>query len=98
MARNGGIRRLFGAAMALGMFATALVAQPPGDPIAEARARQKIADQKLTINVNEAIRDADTAAKTNPAKAAQILRAAQSAVTDAPGISGEARKNRKLSS
>ena len=92
MARTGGIRRLFGTAMALGMFATALAAQPPGDPIGEARARQKIADQRLEISVGEAIRDADRIAKSNPAKAAQILKAAQTNIDLAAGISGEARK------
>ena len=92
MARTGGIRRLMGTAMALGMFATALAAQPPGDPIGEARARQKIADQRLEISVGEAIRDADRIAKSNPAKAAQILKAAQTNIDLAAGISGEARK------
>lgn len=91
MATFGGMRHWIGVA-AVGLFASALVAQPPGDPLTEARARQKIADQKLTISVNESIADADLVARTNPAKAAQILRAAQSNVDLAVGISGDARK------
>ena len=92
MAIFGGLRKWFGVA-AVGVFATGLVAQPPaGDPIAAARAHERIADQKLGRDIANAIKDADAAAKNNPAKAAQILRAAQSNIDLATSISGEARK------
>jgi hypothetical protein len=86
-----GLRHWAGVA-AIGLFATGLVAQPPaGDPLAAARAQQKIADQKIGQSVADALRDADRLAKTNPAKAAQILKAAQSDIDLAVGISGDAR-------
>jgi hypothetical protein len=93
MAIFGGLHKLLGVA-AVGVFATGLVAQqPPGsDPIAAARAQQKINDQKLGVTVAEALKSAELAAKNNPAKAAQILKAAQTEIDLAVGISGEARK------
>ncbi|HJZ58251.1 MAG TPA: hypothetical protein VKE74_25135, partial [Gemmataceae bacterium] len=90
------------AVMALGLYAAAL-AQPPGtrpapqpapaDVLAEAKARQKIADQKAEAEVLAAIIDADKLARTNPTKAVQQLRAAQSNLDLSAAISPEARKS-----
>ena len=92
MAIIGGTRHWIGVA-AFGLFATALAAQPPGgDLLAEARAREKIANQKLEADIGNAIKEADRVAKNNPAKAAQILRAAQTNIDVTASISGEARK------
>lgn len=91
MARFGTSRWL--GAVAVGLCSTALIAQPPQkDPLAEARVRQKIADQKAEAEVLAAIQDADRTAKTNPAKAAQAIRAAQTNIDLAAAISGETRK------
>jgi hypothetical protein len=68
--------------------------RPALDPLAEARARQQIADQKAETDVLAAIADATRLAKTNPAKAAQILKSAQVNILDlSPVVSGETRKN-----
>jgi hypothetical protein len=96
MNRVGTARRLAIAVMGLGMFAAASAGQPPRrpalDPLAEARARQQIADQKAEAEVLTAIADAERIAKTNPAKALQSLKAAQSNIDLAVAISGDARK------
>ena len=84
-----------------GLFAvhTAASAQdfprrPPLDPLAEAKARQSIADQKAEAEVLAAIRDAERLVRTNPAKAVQTLKAAQVNIIDlSPALSGEARRN-----
>jgi hypothetical protein len=88
-------RRLGLVAVTLGMIGTLAAAQPPKalDPIAEAKARQQIADQKAESEVLAAVKDAERQAKTNPAKAVQTLKAAQSNVDLAVSLSGEARKN-----
>lgn len=87
--------RLAGAALtAFALLTTTLAAQPPKpDALEAARQQQKIADQKASAVVDEAILDADRAVKNkNAAKAAQILKTAQSNLDLAVGISGEARK------
>lgn len=67
--------------------------RPPLDPLAEAKARQQIADQKAAAEVQAAIADADRQAKTSTVKAVQALKAAQvNAVDLSPAISGDARK------
>lgn len=89
-------RRLAVVAVALGMIGTVSLAQPPRpplDPLAEARARQQIADQKAEAEVLAAIQDAERIARTNPAKAVQTLKAAQSNIDLAVSLSGEARKS-----
>jgi len=63
----------------------------PGDPLAEARARQAVADQKATIEVMGVIATAERQAKSNPVKAVQTLKAAQ-VIVDSPVLSTEARK------
>ena len=80
---------------ALGLFVTTLAAQPPRpDPLEAARLQQALADQKVSAVVNSAIEDADRALKNkNAAKAAQLLRTAQTNLDLAVGISGEARKS-----
>src|SRR5262245_24232975 len=82
MVRSHAARRLALAAVALGMIGTAALAQPPKalDPIAEAKARQQIADQKAQAEVETAIKDAERIAKTNPARAVQTLKAAQTSL------------------
>jgi hypothetical protein len=81
------------AALALVTAATAQAAQPPkSDPIDLARARQKVADQKAEAEVSDAIAAADRFAKSNPAKAAQLLKAAQSNIDLSAAVSGEARR------
>jgi hypothetical protein len=77
--------------VAAGLCGTAAVAQPP-DPISAAKARQQVADQKAEADVLAAVRDADRLARTNPARAAQILRAAQGGVDLSAAISGDTRK------
>ena len=98
MIRLGTVRQLVVATLAVGLvglIGTAALAQPrpPLDPLAEARARQKIADQKAEIDVGEAIALADKLARTNPAKAAQILRNAQTNIDTSAALSAEARKS-----
>jgi hypothetical protein len=86
-----GITRV-AAVAALGLFVTAAAAQPPADPIEAAKARQRILDQKVEAEVVKALQDAERQAKTNPAKAAQTLRAAQNNIDLAVGLSGDTRK------
>jgi hypothetical protein len=98
MTRSGTARRLTAAVLALGLFGTLSAAQPPRagrplDPIAEAQARQKIADQRAESDVLDAIAAADRLARTNPAKAAQALKAAQTNIDLAVALSGDTRKN-----
>lgn len=89
-----GITRWAAAAVAAaGLFATAVSGQPPRpDPIADARARQKVADQKAEAEVLAAIADAERVARTNPAKALQLLKGAQGNIDLAAAISPEARQ------
>jgi hypothetical protein len=81
-------------AMAVAFSGTIVIAQPPaGDPFAEARARQRIADQKAETEVLAVVADADRVAKSNPARAVQQLRAAQSNLDLSAAVSPEARKS-----
>jgi hypothetical protein len=81
------------AALALLTAAAANAGQPPKvDPVDVARARQKVADQKAEADVAEALAAADRLAKSNPAKAAQLLKAAQSNIDLSAAVSGEARR------
>ena len=82
------------AVAAFGLFATAVVGQPPRpDPIDAAKAQQKINDQKAESNVLLAIQDAEREVKrNNPARAAQFLKSAQLDIDRAVAISGDARK------
>ncbi|MCS7272252.1 MAG: hypothetical protein NZ703_14310, partial [Gemmataceae bacterium] len=70
--------------------------QPPGvgpvDPLKEALNLQKIADQKARLAVEEAINLAQRYARNNPAKAIQILQAAQSDLEASPAISPATRR------
>lgn len=89
-------RMLATVAVALGMIGTVALAQPPRpplDPLAEAKARQQIADQKATIAVETAMKDAESLARKNPAKAVQALKAAQTNIDLAVSVSGDTRKN-----
>ncbi|MCE9563226.1 MAG: STN domain-containing protein [Planctomycetes bacterium] len=96
MNRSGtAIRHLAAALLGLGAFAAATTAaqpprRPPLDPLGEAVARQKIADQKAETDVIAAIQDASSTAKTNPVKAVQQLKRAQ-VLVDSPVLSAEAR-------
>jgi len=86
-------RGLATALVAVGLFVTVLAAQPPRDPIEAAKLQQKIADQKVTASVEEAVSAADRAIKNNnPGKAAVLLKSALRDVDLAVGISGETRK------
>ena len=86
------MRRSWAAALLFAGLAGPLLAQPPADTLEAARARQKIADGKAEAVVREAVRDAERLARTNPAKAAQLLRAAQSDLDLSAAIGGETRK------
>ena len=77
---------------AFALFVTTLAAQP--NLPEQAKAQQKIADQKATAVVEEAILAADRAMKNNnPAKAGQLLKAALADIDRAVAISGDARKS-----
>ena len=78
----------------LGLFGTGLLAQPPrpNDLIDQAKGRQQIIDQKAEADVLKALQEADRLAKSNPARAAQALRAAQGNIDLAVEISGDTRK------
>jgi hypothetical protein len=91
------VRRLCAAVLLVGAYSAAtaqdLPRRPPLDPLAEARARQQVADQRAEADVLAAVRDADRQAKTNPAKAAQALKSAQVNIVDlSPALSAEARR------
>src|SRR5262245_10618170 len=83
--------------IAVSLVATAFAAQPPKpgtappDPLDVAKARQKIADQKAESEVLEVIQNADRLAKTNPVKAAQLVKTARGNMALAVGVSEEAR-------
>jgi hypothetical protein len=99
MNRSGTMRCLAAALLGLGLFAAVTDAQsprpaaPPADPLDQAAARQKIADQKAETEVLAAIADAERQAKTNPARAVQTLKAAQTNIDLAVSLSGTARKS-----
>ncbi|HSQ56099.1 MAG TPA: hypothetical protein VLM40_10155, partial [Gemmata sp.] len=95
MNRFGTVRHLIFAMLSVGAIATAASAQLPDrrgeNPLNEAVARQKIADQKAEKEVQAAIADAERLLKTNPPKAVQALRTAQ-VLADSPSLSTETRK------
>lgn len=94
MARVATYRWAGAALTALGLFATAALAQPPrpADPLQSAKAQQRIAEQKAESDVLQIIENADRLAKGNyKEKAAQQLRAAKQSVQFALGISEAAR-------
>ncbi len=80
------------AAVLAASLAGLALAQPPGDPLADARTRQLLADQKAASEVQTALLDADRLARTNPQKAAQQLKAVQSNIDLSAAISGEQRQ------
>lgn len=95
MTRSGTASRLSAVVLALGLFGTLSLAQPPRpplDPLAEAAARQKIADQKAETDVRAAIADAERQAKTSQVKAIRILKAAQSNIDVSAALSTDARQ------
>ena len=82
-------------ALAFGSYALTSLGQPPRpalDPIGEAEARRKIADQKAEADVRDAIKSAESLAKTNPNKAVQTLKTAQTNIDVATAISTDMRK------
>lgn len=79
---------LVGAVGAVG----AVAADTPREAVEAAAAAQKLADGKAEAQVQAAIRDADRLAKTNKAKAAQVLRAAQTDIDLSAAVSTDARK------
>ncbi|HYH68160.1 MAG TPA: STN domain-containing protein [Urbifossiella sp.] len=80
------------AAVLAASLAGLATAQPPADPLADARTRQLIQDQKAESEVKNALIEADRQARTNPKKAAQQLMAVQSSLDLSAAISGEARQ------
>jgi hypothetical protein len=92
-------RSLTAVALMVGLLGTVALAQPPQsarpplDPLAEAKARQQIADQKATFEVEAALKEAERLARSNAARAIQTLRSAQTNIDLAVSISGETRKN-----
>lgn len=76
----------------IGPLAAAQPQRPPADPLAEARARQAVADQKATIEVQGVIATAERQARTNPVRAVQTLKAAQ-VIVDSPVLSTETRQS-----
>jgi hypothetical protein len=96
MSRSGAAHRLAATTLAIGLFGTLSLAQPPRpalDPLSEAQARQRIADQKAEADVRDAILDAERQAKKNPTKALQSLKDAQKSIDLSVALSSEARKN-----
>ncbi len=95
MSRSNVAHRFAAVLMGLGLFGTLSLAQPPRqslDPIGEARAREKITDQKAESDVKTAIQDAERQAKSNKAKAVQTLKTAQSGIDVSASLSSETRK------
>lgn len=96
MSRSGLAPRLAAGLLALGLFGAMSLAQPPRpalDPLSEAQARMRIADQKAEVEVKAAMQDADRLARISPAKAVQSLKTMQTNLDVSAAISGEARKN-----
>lgn len=96
MTRMRTVRRLVAAIFVLGVYGTLAAAQPqrpPIDPLAEARARQTIADQKAEREVLEAMQLAERTAKSNPVKAIQALKTAQINVDLSAALSTDARRS-----
>ncbi len=96
MSRSRTARR-FALAACLGL-ATPVSAQPrptagqPADLIAAAKLRQAVADQKAEAEVLDAVRTADRLARTNPAKAALQLKAAQNNLDLSAAVGSDARR------
>lgn len=92
------VRFLAAALLGTGLCAAGAAGQtgqnprPPLDPLAEAKARQQIIDQKVEAEVGNAIADAEKQAKTNPTKAVQLLKAAQSNVDQTLFLGADVRK------
>lgn len=82
---------------AFGLFATTVAGQPPRpaaplDPLATAKAQQKVAEQKAEADILQTIDNANKLAQSNrTAKAAQHLKAAKQNIQFAVGISDAAR-------
>lgn len=64
----------------------------PEDPLQEALARQRVADQKAQAVVQEAISLARRYARSNPIRAAQILRSAQADIEASAALSSNTRR------
>ena len=79
---------------AAGLTGTTVLAQPPAADPDAARQRQVIADGKAEAMAREAVREAERLAKTNKARAAQVLRAAQAEV-ESVVVGAETRKSLK---
>lgn len=92
MSTFGIARRAAVAFAALGVFGVVGLAQQQRDPIDAAKAAQRVADQKAEADVAVALRGAESAARTNPAKAVQSLKTAQANIDLAAGLSAEARR------
>lgn len=97
MTRHGpAARRTAAALLALAVYSATVAAQqparPPLDPLAEATARQKIADQKAEREVIDAIADADRQARINPVKAVQLLKTARVNIENTITLSADAKK------
>lgn len=88
MTGNG--RRAATALVALGLFGTLALAQSSPN-LADAAARQRVADDRAAVAAAEAIKNADRLAKTNPTKALLELKNAQADIGLAVGISKAAR-------
>lgn len=96
-------RLMFTGVLGFALCGTAVLGQPPRpapptapadfprDPIDVAKARQRIADQRAQSTVLAAIREAERLARSNPARASQVLRAAQTDIDLAVGISADTR-------
>jgi hypothetical protein len=93
---SGAAHRVGAVVMGLGMFGTLSLAQPPRpalDPLAEARDKQKIADQSAESDVKDAIQAAERQAKTNKTKAVQALKNVQANIDLSASLSTEGRNN-----
>jgi hypothetical protein len=95
MTGNG--RTVAAAVIAMGLSGTAAFGQPPrpapADPFAESKARMQIAEQKATADVANAVREADRVARTNPARAAQVLKGALRDVENAISLSNDTKRS-----
>jgi hypothetical protein len=100
MTRFTSSRWIAAAVTAAGLFAAVAAAQPPrpagADPLDVAKARQKIADQKVESDVANALLDADRLAKSNPAKAGQLVKTARANLAVAVGVSDATRDRLSL--
>lgn len=89
--------RWAGAVVAFGLLTATAAGQPrftqPADPLQAERTRQKVADDKASTEVLEAVKFADGLVKASPARAIQTLKKAQLDLVDLRvGISGDTRK------